>query len=117
MAMDRILSERLGHDFFRDLRFRGTFAPAFRAWESPIAIACLRLLTFLPDRPLLSVPALRSCIARFTFFWAVFPYFAIWLLCELTMSLFRARRFRLRQFSRERGRHSDNVTCMKDILA
>jgi hypothetical protein len=40
--------------------FFGTFFPSARASESPIAIACLRLLTFLPDRPLFKVPALRS---------------------------------------------------------
>ena len=40
----------------------GTFAPALRACESPIAIACFLLLTFRP-LPLLSVPFFRSCIA------------------------------------------------------
>jgi hypothetical protein len=44
--------------------FFGTFAPAALASERPIAIACLRLLTFLPDRPLFKVPALRFFIAR-----------------------------------------------------
>src|SRR5437667_7240330 len=55
--------------------FLGTFAPALRASDRPIAIACLRLLTVLPDRPLFSVPCLRSCIARFTFADAFLPYF------------------------------------------
>ena len=32
-----------------------------------MAIACLRLLTFLPPRPLLSVPFLRFFIARSTY--------------------------------------------------
>jgi hypothetical protein len=32
-----------------------------------MAIACLRLFTRLPERPLFSVPRLRLCIARFTF--------------------------------------------------
>ena len=32
-----------------------------------MAIACLRLLTFLPLRPLLSVPFLRFFIARSTY--------------------------------------------------
>ena len=32
---------------------RGTFFPFFRASDRPIAIACLRLLTLLPLRPLL----------------------------------------------------------------
>jgi hypothetical protein len=49
------------------LFFFGTFAPSRRASESPIAIACLRLFTVFPEPPLLSVPRLRSCIARFTF--------------------------------------------------
>src|ERR1700728_1657035 len=39
--------------------FRGTCAPDRRASESPIAIACLRLLTFLPERPLRRVPRFR----------------------------------------------------------
>src|SRR3954470_6952382 len=42
--------------------FGGTLAPSRRASDKPIAIACLRLLTFLPVLPLRSVPALRSCI-------------------------------------------------------
>jgi hypothetical protein len=40
----------------------GTFAPARRASDRPIAIACLRLVTFLPDRPLRKVQRLRSRI-------------------------------------------------------
>jgi hypothetical protein len=55
--------------------FFGTFASAALASESPIAIACLRLLTFLPDRPLFKVPALRFFIARPTLADAVFEYF------------------------------------------
>ena len=35
-----------------------------------MAIACLRLVTFFPDRPLFSFPLLRSCIAFFTFSFA-----------------------------------------------
>jgi hypothetical protein len=46
--------------------FFGTFAPSALASDNPIAIACLRLLTFLPDRPLFNVPALRFFIARST---------------------------------------------------
>jgi hypothetical protein len=55
--------------------FFGTFAPAARASESPIAIACLRLLTLRPERPLFSVPALRFFIARPTLAAAFFAYF------------------------------------------
>ena len=51
-------------------------APARRASERPIAIACLRLLTLRPERPLRNVPVLRSCIALLTFELALRPYFA-----------------------------------------
>ncbi len=56
--------------------FRGTFAPFFRASESPMAIACLRLRTRLP-LPLFSVPDLRLCIADLTAFFAPPPYLAM----------------------------------------
>jgi hypothetical protein len=36
------------------------------ASDKPIAIACLRLVTFFPLRPLRSVPRLRFRIARST---------------------------------------------------
>jgi hypothetical protein len=54
-------------------RGRGTLPPARRASESPIAIACLRLVTFLPERPLRNVPAFISRIAFATFLPAVLP--------------------------------------------
>jgi len=69
-------------------RCRGTLPPARRASDKPIAIACLRFVTFFPDRPLRSVPRFRSCIARLTLFCAVRPYFAI-------MSLLADRELRL----------------------
>jgi hypothetical protein len=59
------------------LFFRGTLAPARLASDSPIAIACLRLVTFFPERPLFKVPRLRSCIALLTFCAAFFPYLAM----------------------------------------
>jgi len=52
--------------FFLPVFFVGTFLPSALASERPIAIACFRLLTFLPDRPLFNVPALRFFIARST---------------------------------------------------
>jgi hypothetical protein len=55
--------------------FFGTFAPAALASDSPIAIACLRLVTVRPERPLFKVPALRSFIARSTLADAFFEYF------------------------------------------
>ena len=70
--------ERLDEDvFLLDDDFFGTLPPAFLASDSPIAIACLRLLTFFPERPLLSVPALRSCIAFLTLLCAFLPYLAM----------------------------------------
>jgi hypothetical protein len=54
--------------------FFGTFFPLALASESPIAIACFRLVTFLPDRPLFSVPALRFFITRSTSLEAFFEY-------------------------------------------
>jgi hypothetical protein len=64
--------------FFEALRFFeaffGTFLPLALASDNPIAIACLRLLTFLPERPLFSVPDLRFFIARSTSVDAFFEY-------------------------------------------
>lgn len=58
---------------FFDFLF-GTLAPSLRASDKPIAMACFRLITFLPERPLFSVPALRFFIARLTFFAAALEY-------------------------------------------
>src|SRR4030095_1564768 len=70
--------------------FFGTLAPDLRASESPIAIACFRLVTFLPLLPLRNVPFFFSCIALFTFFAAPFEYFAI----VIDFNLFLVLRFR-----------------------
>ncbi|MBU6461675.1 MAG: hypothetical protein KGK01_16510 [Bradyrhizobium sp.] len=64
---------RFLEDFFLDVFF-GTFLPLALASESPIAIACLRLFTFRPERPLFNVPALRFFIARLTSEEAFFEY-------------------------------------------
>ena len=40
-----------------------------------MAMACLRLVTFLPELPLFKVPCLRSCMAVATFFEADLLYF------------------------------------------
>src|SRR5678815_694081 len=55
----------------------GTLAPACLASDKPIAIACLRLVTFFPLRPLFNVPCFLSCMAFSTFSPAFFEYFAI----------------------------------------
>jgi hypothetical protein len=77
LLVERLLVVRPGLDFFALTFGRGTLPPALRASESPIAIACFLLVTFLPERPLLSVPLLRSCIAFSTFSAAFFPYLAM----------------------------------------
>src|SRR5947207_12369430 len=71
------ISFYLSHLFFDEDFFFGTFPPSLRASDNPMAIACFLLVTFLPERPLFSVPSLRSCIAFLTFFCAFFPYLAI----------------------------------------
>jgi hypothetical protein len=55
----------------------GTFAPALRASDSPMAIAYFLLVTFLPELPLRRVPALRSSVVFFTFVCAFLPYVAM----------------------------------------
>jgi hypothetical protein len=60
--------------FFLEVFF-GTFLPLARASDSPIAIACLRLFTLRPDRPLFNVPDLRFFIARLTSPDAFLEYF------------------------------------------
>jgi hypothetical protein len=72
---DDFLPEDLRDDFRPD-DFFGTLAPFFLASESPIAIACFRLLTFppLPPLPDFNVPFLRRRIADSTRLLAAFPY-------------------------------------------
>jgi hypothetical protein len=48
--------------------------PSRRASERPMAMACLRLLTRLPERPERSSPRFISCIAPSTFSFALSPY-------------------------------------------
>src|SRR5580765_8223800 len=63
--------------FFDEDFLLGTLAPAFRASDSPIAIACFLLVTFFPERPLFRVPSFRSCIAFSTLSDAFLPYLAM----------------------------------------
>jgi len=60
-------------ELFLPVFFRGTLAPFFRASDSPIAIACLRLFTVRP-LPDLRVPFLRRRIALATRLDAAGPY-------------------------------------------
>jgi len=78
---DEDLPEDEEEDFLEDEEddedfFFGTFAPSFLASDKPIAIACLRLVTFLP-LPLFNVPSFFSCIAFSTLSPAFFEYFAM----------------------------------------
>lgn len=56
--------------------FFGTFAPAFLAFDKPIAIACFELVTFFP-LPVFSTPSFFSCIAFSTSVCAFFEYLAM----------------------------------------
>jgi hypothetical protein len=58
--------------FLLERFFGATFLPLLRASDRPMAIACFRLFTVLPLRPLLSVPRFRLCIALFTSLEALF---------------------------------------------
>ncbi len=55
----------------------GTLAPFFRASDKPMAIACLRLVTFFSDLPERNVPFFFLRIADLTDFCAPFEYFAM----------------------------------------
>src|SRR5207249_5542644 len=69
--------QKVSYFFLDPPFFGGTLAPVFRAFDSPMAIACLRLVAFFPDRPLCRVPRFRACIASLTFCCAFLPYLAI----------------------------------------
>jgi len=66
-------------NLFQPAFFLGTFALFFRASESPMAIACLRLFTAppLPPLPERNVPCFLRRRALWTLFRADFPYLAI----------------------------------------
>src|SRR5436190_15910630 len=87
----------------RPARLRGTFPPARRASLRPIAIACLRLVTFFPERPERSLPRFRSRIARSTFSLAFFPYFAM-------------RNLLARQFCKEQARRQSVSTYVERAI-
>jgi len=72
---DRFFDEELflDEERFFELFLLGTFPPYSLASDRPIAMACLRLVTFLPERPLLCVPFFFRCNALFTRFCELFP--------------------------------------------
>jgi hypothetical protein len=63
----------------RDYFLRGTLAPAFRAFDKPMAMACFRLVTLppLPPRPDRSVPCFLRRIALRTLLPAALPNLGI----------------------------------------
>jgi hypothetical protein len=94
-------NQKAQNHFFLAFFLRGTFPPARRASDNPIAMACFRLVTFFPERPLRRVPLLRSRIARLTFCAAFRPYLAIRiLLAEIFLWLRCKTRSGLHNFSR-----------------
>ncbi|MCU1347235.1 MAG: hypothetical protein JWO56_265 [Acidobacteria bacterium] len=61
--------------FFDEEALRdGTLPPAARASEIPMAMACFRLFTFLPEPPLFNFPSPYSCITFEIFFFDFGPY-------------------------------------------
>ncbi len=73
LFLDPPLDPRLDAPF----PLEGTFSPRSLASDNPIAIACLRDLTFLPLRPLFNCPRFISCMVSSTFLPAPFEYLAI----------------------------------------
>src|SRR5208337_401363 len=55
----------------------GTFFPALRASDSPIAMACFLLVTFLPLRPLFNFPCFIARVSRSTLFPAAGEYLRV----------------------------------------
>jgi hypothetical protein len=70
--------------FFLAAFLDGTFCPFSRASDIPIAIACLRLFTFLPLRPLVNVPFFLRRMALSTVLFAFFEYLAIIVVFQLS---------------------------------
>src|SRR6185369_1624147 len=80
---------------FFELFLEGTFPPASRASDRPIAIACFLLVTFLPERPLFNSRRFISCMAFSTFSPAFLPYLAINLLPPWTVIVFQSQIIRI----------------------
>ncbi len=62
--------------FFDDPFLVGTFSPSSFASDKPMAMACLRKVTFLP-LPVFKVPYFLSCMACSTFWPAPLEYLAM----------------------------------------
>jgi hypothetical protein len=68
--------------------FAGTFFPALRASDNPIAIACFLLVTFLPLRPLFNFPCFIARISLSTLFPAAGEYLRVDFLAVVFSPLF-----------------------------
>jgi len=111
---------------FFALLFFGTFFPERRASDNPIAIACFRLFTFLPERPLLSVPLFLFFIARFTERPAPFEYFRPFFAIDLvpfrveigakTQSVNRPERTKMQRRSDRIPHHEDETAIAQRRL-
>jgi hypothetical protein len=86
---------------------RGTFAPFSRASFNPIAIACLRLLTFRPE-PDFSVPRFRRRIALSTVLDAFFEY-RLFAMAVLFRGAQQTRIEKCRSRSRDGGKSLDRA--------
>jgi hypothetical protein len=73
-AEDLVDDDFFDEDFFEEDFFAGTFPPSRRASDNPMAMACLRLVTFLPEPPLFNFPRFISCMFSSTLSDAFFPY-------------------------------------------
>ena len=67
------------------LFFGGTFFPALRAFDSPMAMACFLLLTFLP-LPLFSLPFFIAFISVSTLLPAALLYFRVLFLLDFLVA-------------------------------
>ena len=89
--------------------FLGTFLPCLRAFDKPMAIACLRLLTLppLPPLPLCAVPRLYRCISDSTSRLAPREYFRFRFAITFSKTYLLARIVSFRWFGYSRDVTSD----------
>lgn len=64
-------------EIYSESGYGGTLSPSARASLMPIAIACLRFVTFFPERPERNLPSLNSSITLRTLRAAFLPYLRV----------------------------------------
>jgi hypothetical protein len=77
MRNDLLRRDRLGRSSPIQLFLAGTLSPALRASDSPMAIACFLLVTFLQLRPLFNFPCFIARISLSTLFPAAGEYLRV----------------------------------------